>query len=38
MRKNGIRLLHYGIVGNKEPFVEIPEETVAPGFMSVRQI
>ena len=29
MKKNSIKLLHHGMQGNKEPFVEIPEPAVA---------
>jgi len=28
LKSNGIKLFHFGITGNKEPFVNIPEDTI----------
>jgi tyrosine-protein phosphatase SIW14 len=28
MEKNGINIFHFGIEGNKEPFVDIPEDVI----------
>jgi tyrosine-protein phosphatase SIW14 len=28
MEKNGITIFHFGIEGNKEPFVDIPEDVI----------
>ena len=35
INKKGIKLLHYGIQGNKEPFVVIPEETIREALLQV---
>lgn len=34
-RQNGVRVLQYGIEGNKEPFVHIPEEVVRRAVVQV---
>jgi len=36
MRQNDIALLRCGMVGNKEPFVEIPPDAVAAAVVKVR--
>ena len=28
LKQHGIQLLHFGIAGNKEPFVDIPDEVI----------
>jgi tyrosine-protein phosphatase SIW14 len=35
LRQNGIKLLHYGIEGNKEPFVNIPPEVIRAALRDV---
>jgi tyrosine-protein phosphatase SIW14 len=38
MAENGIQLLQFGVPGNKEPFVDIPEETIqVRGARSVQR-
>jgi len=35
LRKHGIKLFHYRIVGNKEPFVDIPEEVIRDALVDL---
>ena len=34
-RKHGINILHHGMQGNKEPFVDIPEEKIRAALLDL---
>ncbi|KAL6056557.1 Tyrosine-protein phosphatase dsp1 [Balamuthia mandrillaris] len=38
LQKNGLKLLHYGIRGNKEPFVEIPSEVIRDALVDLLDV
>ncbi|KAF2075218.1 hypothetical protein CYY_003479 [Polysphondylium violaceum] len=38
MRKHGIKLLQYRIVGNKEPFVDIPDEYIRDALVDLLDV
>eukprot|EP01112_Ceratiomyxa_fruticulosa_P015011 TRINITY_DN4366_c0_g1_i1.p1 TRINITY_DN4366_c0_g1~~TRINITY_DN4366_c0_g1_i1.p1 ORF type:complete len:190 (+),score=27.10 TRINITY_DN4366_c0_g1_i1:749-1318(+) len=38
LSKHGIKLLHYRIVGNKEPFVEIPDEIIRDALVDLLDV
>jgi len=38
IRKHGIKLFHYRIVGNKEPFVDIPEEVIRDALVDLLDV
>eukprot|EP01094_Clydonella_sp_ATCC50884_P023752 TRINITY_DN5772_c0_g1_i1.p1 TRINITY_DN5772_c0_g1~~TRINITY_DN5772_c0_g1_i1.p1 ORF type:complete len:204 (-),score=65.80 TRINITY_DN5772_c0_g1_i1:314-898(-) len=38
MKENNIQLLHYGINGNKEPFVDIPEDRIRAALVDLLNV
>jgi len=38
MRKEEIKLFHYGIQGNKEPFVDIPPEVIRTALITLLDV
>ena len=34
-KKNGIKLLQFGVAGNKEPFIDIPEDQIVQALIQV---
>lgn len=35
LKQHGIQLLHFGIAGNKEPFVDIPDEVIRDALVAL---